>query len=112
EKIYRVRFRIDGILKEIARPPLNIANRICSRVKIMSSMDISERRLPQDGRIKLKMSKTKAVDFRVNTLPTLWGEKIVLRILDPSSATLGIDMLGYEPEQKALYLNALHQHQG
>jgi type IV pilus assembly protein PilB len=112
EKIYRVRFRIDGILKEIARPPLNIATRICSRVKIMSAMDISERRMPQDGRIKLKMSKTKAVDFRVNTLPTLWGEKIVLRILDPSSATLGIDMLGYEAEQKALYLNALHQHQG
>ncbi len=112
EKIYRVRFRVDGILKEIARPPLNIANRICSRVKIMSSMDISERRLPQDGRIKLKMSRTKAVDFRVNTLPTLWGEKIVLRILDPSSAQLGIDMLGYEPFQKALYMSALHQHQG
>ncbi|MEY4642090.1 MAG: hypothetical protein RLZZ227_2084 [Pseudomonadota bacterium] len=112
EKIYRVRFRIDGILKEIARPPLNIANRICSRVKIMSSMDISERRMPQDGRIKLKVSRTKAVDFRVNTLPTLWGEKIVLRILDPSSAQLGIDMLGYEPEQKALYMTALHQHQG
>jgi type IV pilus assembly protein PilB len=112
EKIYRVRFRVDGILKEIARPPLNIANRICSRVKIMSSMDISERRLPQDGRIKLKMSRTKAVDFRVNTLPTLWGEKIVLRILDPSSAQLGIDMLGYEPPQKALYMSALHQHQG
>lgn len=112
EKIYRVRFRIDGILKEIARPPLNIATRICSRVKIMSSMDISERRLPQDGRIKLKMSRTKAVDFRVNTLPTLWGEKIVLRILDPSSAQLGIDMLGYEPFQKQLYMTALHQHQG
>jgi type IV pilus assembly protein PilB len=112
EKIYRVRFRVDGILKEIARPPLNIANRICSRVKIMSSMDISERRLPQDGRIKLKMSKTKAIDFRVNTLPTLWGEKIVLRILDPSSAQLGIDMLGYEPAQKAFYMNALHEHQG
>ncbi len=112
EKIYRVRFRVDGILKEIARPPLNIANRICSRVKIMSSMDISERRLPQDGRIKLKMSRTKAVDFRVNTLPTLWGEKIVLRILDPSSAQLGIDMLGYEAPQKALYMSALHQHQG
>jgi type IV pilus assembly protein PilB len=112
EKIYRVRFRVDGILKEIARPPLNIATRICSRVKIMSSMDISERRLPQDGRIKLKMSRTKAVDFRVNTLPTLWGEKIVLRILDPSSAQLGIDMLGYEPAQKALYMTALHQHQG
>ena len=112
EKIYRVRFRVDGILKEIARPPLNIATRICSRVKIMSSMDISERRLPQDGRIKLKLSRTKAVDFRVNTLPTLWGEKIVLRILDPSSAQLGIDMLGYEAHQKQLYMSALHQHQG
>ncbi len=112
EKIYRVRFRQDGILREIARPPLNIANRICSRVKIMSSMDISERRIPQDGRIKLKLSRTKSVDFRVNTLPTLWGEKIVLRILDPSSAQLGIDVLGYEPLQKQQYLNALHQHQG
>src|SRR5690606_16723563 len=111
EKTYRVRFRVDGILKEIARPPLNIATRICARVKIMSQMDISERRVPQDGRIKLKLSRTKAVDFRVNTLPTLWGEKIVLRILDPSSAQLGIDMLGYEPSQKQLYLSALHQHQ-
>jgi type IV pilus assembly protein PilB len=112
EKIYRVRFRQDGILREIARPPLNIANRICSRLKIMSGMDISERRIPQDGRIKLKLSRTKAVDFRVNTLPTLWGEKIVLRILDPSSAQLGIDVLGYEPVQKQQYLNALHQQQG
>jgi type IV pilus assembly protein PilB len=112
EKIYRVRFRVDGILKEITRPPLNIANRICSRLKIMSSMDISERRVPQDGRIKLKLSRTKSVDFRVNSLPTLWGEKIVLRILDASSAQLGIDVLGYEPAQKQLYLNALHQHQG
>lgn len=112
EKIYRVRFRQDGVLKEIARPPLNIANRICSRLKIMSSMDISERRIPQDGRIKLTLSKSRAVDFRVNTLPTLWGEKIVLRILDPSSAQLGIDALGYEPVQKQQYLNALHQHQG
>jgi type IV pilus assembly protein PilB len=112
EKIYRVRFRIDGILKEITRPPLNIANRICSRIKIMSNMDIAEKRIPQDGRIKLKLSRTKSVDFRVNTLPTLWGEKIVLRILDASSAQLGIDALGYEPAQKQLYLNALHQHQG
>ncbi|MES2626510.1 MAG: type IV-A pilus assembly ATPase PilB [Pseudomonadota bacterium] len=112
EKIYRVRFRIDGILKEITRPPLNIANRICSRIKIMAQMDISERRLPQDGRIKLKLSRTKAVDFRVNSLPTLWGEKIVMRILDASSAQLGIDVLGYEPVQKQFYLNALQQHQG
>lgn len=112
EKAYRVRFRQDGILREIARPPLNIANRICSRLKIMSGMDISERRIPQDGRIKLKLSRTKSVDFRVNTLPTLWGEKIVLRIVDPSSAQLGIDMLGYEAIQKQQYLNALHMHQG
>lgn len=112
EKIYRVRFRIDGVLKEITRPPLNIATRICSRIKIMSNMDIAEKRVPQDGRIKLKLSRTKSIDFRVNTLPTLWGEKIVLRILDASSAQLGIDMLGYEPSQKQLYLNALHQHQG
>jgi len=112
EKIYRVRFRIDGILKEVTRPPLNIANRICSRIKIMSNMDIAEKRVPQDGRIKLKLSRTKSIDFRVNTLPTLWGEKIVMRILDASSAQLGIDMLGYEPSQKQLYLNALHQHQG
>lgn len=112
EKIYRVRFRIDGILKEITRPPLNIAMRICSRIKIMAQMDISERRLPQDGRIKLKLSRTKAVDFRVNSLPTLWGEKIVMRILDASSAQLGIDVLGYEPAQKQYYLNALQQHQG
>jgi len=112
EKIYRVRYRQDGILREIARPPLNIANRICSRVKIMSGMDISERRIPQDGRIKLKLSKTKAVDFRVNTLPTLWGEKIVLRLLDPGSAQLGIDVLGYEPDQKQHFLNALSEHQG
>lgn len=112
EKIYRIRFRVDGILKEITRPPLNIAMRICSRVKIMSNMDISERRVPQDGRIKLKLSRTKSIDFRVNTLPTLWGEKIVMRLLDASSAQLGIDLLGYEPSQKQLYLNALHQHQG
>ena len=112
ERVYRVRYRLDGILKEIARPPINIANRICSRVKIMAQLDISERRLPQDGRIKMKLSKTKAIDFRVNTLPTLWGEKIVMRILDPSSAMLGIEALGYEDDQKQLFLSALHQHQG
>lgn len=112
EKVYRIRYRLDGILKEIARPPINIANRICSRVKIMAQLDISERRLPQDGRIKMKLSKTKSIDFRVNTLPTLWGEKIVMRILDPSSAMLGIEALGYEDDQKQLFLSALHQHQG
>ena len=112
EKVYRVRYRLDGILKEIARPPVNIANRICSRVKIMAQLDISERRLPQDGRIKMKLSRNKSIDFRVNTLPTLWGEKIVLRILDPGSAMLGIEALGYEDDQKQLFLSALHQHQG
>lgn len=112
EKVYRVRYRQDGILKEIARPPQSISNRICSRIKIMASMDIAERRIPQDGRIKMKLSKTRSIDFRVNTLPTLWGEKIVMRILDAGSATMGIDALGYEAEQKQLYLTALHQHQG
>jgi len=112
ETAYRVRFRTDGILHEVTRPPINIAGRIASRIKIMSQMDISERRVPQDGRIKMKVSKTRAIDFRVNTLPTLWGEKIVLRILDPSSAQMGIDALGYEDDQKELYMKALHQHQG
>lgn len=112
EKTYRIRFRTDGILKEIARPPLNIANRIASRLKVMAQMDISERRLPQDGRIQMKVSRTRVIDFRVNSLPTLWGEKIVLRILDPGSAQLGIDALGYEESQKKLFLNALQQSQG
>ena len=112
EKSYRIRVRTDGILREVARPPLNLATRIASRLKIMAQMDISERRLPQDGRIKMKVSRTRAIDFRVNTLPTLWGEKVVLRILDPGSAQMGIDALGYEPEQKALYLKALGQSQG
>lgn len=112
EKIYRIRLRADGILKEVARPPVNLAGKISARLKVMSQLDISERRVPQDGRIKLKLTKTRAIDFRVNTLPTLWGEKIVLRILDPDSAKLGIDLLGYEEEQKALYLSALSQPQG
>ncbi len=107
EKIFRIRFRIDGVLQEVAEPPLAMAGRLTARLKVMSRMDISERRIPQDGRIKLKISKTRAIDFRVNTCPTLFGEKTVLRILDPSSATLGIDALGYEPEQKALYMEAL-----
>lgn len=112
EKTYRVRFRTDGILHEVTRPPINISSRIASRVKIMSQMDISEKRLPQDGRIKMKISENRAIDFRVNTLPTLWGEKIVLRILDPSSAKMGIDALGYEEIQKKQFLTALHLHQG
>ncbi len=112
EKTYRVRFRVDGILQEMARPPSNLAIRLAARLKVMSQMDISERRVPQDGRIKMKISKTRAIDFRVNTLPTLFGEKIVLRILDPSSAKLGIDALGYEEFQKKLYMEALAQPQG
>ncbi|MCE2027089.1 type IV-A pilus assembly ATPase PilB [Sessilibacter corallicola] len=112
EKAYRVRFRRDGILVEVARPPVNLATKISARLKVMSQMDISERRVPQDGRIKMKISKNRAIDFRVNSLPTLFGEKIVLRILDPSSAKLGIDALGYEADQKQIYLDALDQPQG
>lgn len=112
EKAYRVRFRTDGVLHEVARPPVNLAPRISARLKVMSQMDISERRVPQDGRIKLKISKTKSIDFRVNTLPVLFGEKVVLRILDPSSAKMGIDALGYEDDQKELYMEALMKPQG
>jgi len=112
EKSYRVRFRTDGVLHEVSKPPVNLAPRISARLKVMSMMDISERRLPQDGRIKLKISKSKSIDFRVNTLPVLFGEKVVLRILDPSSAKMGIDALGYEEDQKALYLEALNKPQG
>lgn len=112
EKRYRVRYRTDGVLKEVSQPPINLSGKIAARLKVMSQMDISERRIPQDGRIKMKISKNKAIDFRVNTLPTLWGEKIVLRILDPSSAKLGIDALGYEEDQKQLYLEALSNPQG
>ncbi len=112
EKIYRVRVRTDGILREVARPPIQLANRIAARLKVMASLDISERRKPQDGRLKMRLSKTKSIDFRVNTLPTLWGEKVVIRILDPSSAQMGIDALGYEPDQKDLYMAALKQPQG
>lgn len=112
EKRYRVRYRTDGVLHEVSSPPINLAGKIAARLKVMSKMDISERRIPQDGRIKMKISKNKAIDFRVNTLPTLFGEKIVLRILDPSSAQLGIDMLGYEPAQKDLYMEALGKPQG
>ena len=94
EKSYRVRFRVDGILQEMSRPPANLAPRLAARLKVMSRMDISERRVPQDGRVKLKLSKNKAIDFRVNTLPLQFGEKIVLRILDPSSAKMGIEASG------------------
>ena len=107
EKRYRVRLRIDGVLREVTSPPVAMGPKMCARIKVMSRMDTAERRVPQDGRIKMKISKSKSIDFRVNTCPTLFGEKIVLRILDPSSAKLGIDMLGYELEQKQLYLDAL-----
>lgn len=112
EKTYRVRFRTDGILQEIARPPIQLAPRISARLKVMASLDISERRKPQDGRIKMRISKTKSIDFRVSTCPTLWGEKIVMRILDSASAQMGIDALGYEESQKELYMTALKQPQG
>jgi len=112
EKVYRVRCRTDGILKEVSRPSIKLAPKISARIKIMAQLDISERRVPQDGRIKMKLSKTKAIDFRVNTLPTLWGEKIVLRILDPSQAQMGIDALGYEEDQNQMYMQPLQQTQG
>lgn len=112
EKSFRIRFRIDGILTEIARPPVTLSSRMSARLKVMAKLDIAERRVPQDGRIKLSLSKKKSIDFRVSTLPTMWGEKVVMRILDSSSAMLGIDMLGYEPEQKEIYMEALKKPQG
>lgn len=112
EKSYRIRFRIDGILNEVASPPVALSTRLSARLKVMSRLDIAEKRIPQDGRIKLKLSAKKSIDFRVSTLPTLWGEKIVMRILDSDSAMLGIDVLGYEPEQKQRYMDALAQPQG
>ncbi|TLY57077.1 MAG: type IV-A pilus assembly ATPase PilB [Gammaproteobacteria bacterium] len=112
EKLYRVRFRMDGVLKEIAQPPVVLAPKLCARLKVMSRLDIAERRVPQDGRIKMKLSKNRAIDFRVSTCPTLFGEKIVLRILDPAQAQLGIDSLGYEPFQKDLYVKYLAKPQG
>ena len=112
EKVFRVRTRLDGVLSEVAQPPVALANKVCARLKVMSRMDIAERRVPQDGRIKMRLSKNRAIDFRVNTCPTLFGEKIVLRILDPSQAQLGIDVLGYEDNQKQLYLKHLNKPYG
>jgi type IV pilus assembly protein PilB len=112
EREYRVRVRSDGVLQEIVRPPKGLAPRLSARLKVMARLDISERRAPQDGRIQLKLSKNRSIDFRVSTLPTLFGEKIVLRILDPGSARMGVDALGYEADQKALYLEALAKPQG
>ena len=107
EKYFRVRTRLDGVLSEVAQPPVILANKVCARLKVMSRMDIAERRVPQDGRIKMRLSKNRAIDFRVNTCPTLYGEKVVLRILDPASAKIGIEALGYEDGQKNLYLKHL-----
>ena len=112
EKIYRVRFRQDGILHEVVNPPQALANKLSARLKVMARLDISERRVPQDGRIKMTLSKNRSIDFRVNSCPTLWGEKIVLRILDPSSAKLGIDALGYEDFQKKLFMDAINRPYG
>ena len=112
EKFYRIRYRTDGILYDVAQPPLAIKEKIASRIKVVSKLDISEKRVPQDGRMKMVLSKTRAIDFRVSTLPTLFGEKICMRILDPSSATLGIDALGYDPDQKEHLLNAINRPYG
>jgi type IV pilus assembly protein PilB len=107
EKFFRIRYRIDGVLMEIAQPPLAIKDKVASRIKVISKLDIAERRVPQDGRMKLVLSKTRAIDFRVSSLPTLWGEKIVLRILDSAGIKLGIDALGYEPDQQEAMLQAI-----
>ena len=112
EKIYRIRYRMDGNLYEVANPPLAIKEKIASRIKVISRLDISEKRVPQDGRMKLVLGKNRAIDFRVSTLPTLFGEKLVLRILDPSSATLGIEALGYEPDQKEALMYAVNRPYG
>ncbi|MEO8102225.1 MAG: type IV-A pilus assembly ATPase PilB [Betaproteobacteria bacterium] len=112
EKFYRIRYRTDGILADVAQPPLAIKEKIASRIKVISRLDIAEKRVPQDGRMKLRLSPTRAIDFRVSTLPTIYGEKICMRILDPSSATLGIEALGYEPEQKAALLHAISRPYG
>ncbi|HBG29611.1 MAG TPA: type IV-A pilus assembly ATPase PilB, partial [Gammaproteobacteria bacterium] len=112
EQFYRIRRRQDGILYDINRPPVTLGMRLAARLKVMARLDIAERRVPQDGRIKLKLSKQRAIDFRVSTCPTLWGEKIVLRILDATSAQIGIDSLGFEPHQKAIYLKTLSKPQG
>ncbi|WP_300370272.1 type IV-A pilus assembly ATPase PilB [Methyloprofundus sp.] len=112
EKSFRIRFRTDGMLSEIASPPSNLSHRIISRIKVMAKMDIAERRIPQDGRIKMKISRNRSIDFRVSTCPTLFGEKVVLRILDPTSSEMSVEELGLEPEQKDLFLNAIKKPYG
>ena len=112
EKFYRIRFRIDGVLRDMAQPPPSIKEKLASRIKVISKLDISEKRVPQDGRMRLVISKTRAIDFRVSTLPTLFGEKIVMRILDPSQAQMGIDALGYDEDQKKILLDAIQRPYG
>jgi type IV pilus assembly protein PilB len=112
EKYYRIRLRQDGVLTEVARPPVSLAMKVAARLKVMARLDIAERRIPQDGRIKMRLSRNRAIDFRVNTCPTLYGEKVVCRLLDPTSAQLGIDALGYEEYQKELYLQNLNKPYG
>jgi type IV pilus assembly protein PilB len=112
EKFYRIRLRVDGILREVAQPPLSIKEKLASRIKVISKLDISEKRVPQDGRMKLAISKTRSIDFRVSTLPTLFGEKIVMRILDPAAAQMGIDALGYDADQKAMLMDAIQRPYG
>ena len=112
EKFYRIRFRVDGILREVAQPPLAIRERLVTRIKVISRLDISEKRVPQDGRMKLALSGQRAIDFRVSTLPTLFGEKIVMRILDPAQAKMGIESLGYEPDQREALVNAIKRPYG
>lgn len=112
ETYYRVRFRQDGVLREVVKPPSNMKDRLSARIKVMAQLDIAERRVPQDGRMKLNLSKKRSIDFRINTMPTLFGEKVVMRILDPASAKMGIDALGYEAEQKKLFLDAINKPQG
>ncbi len=112
EKYFRIRYRLDGVLVEVAQPPMVIKDKVASRIKVISKLDISEKRVPQDGRMKLQLTKNRSIDFRVSTLPTLYGEKIVMRILDSSNAMVGIDALGYEPDQKALLLDAISRPYG
>jgi len=112
EKFFRIRYRVDGILRDVAQPPLSIKEKLVSRIKVLSKLDISEKRVPQDGRMKLVLSQTRAIDFRVSTLPTLFGEKTVMRILDATQAQMGIDALGYDPDQKALLLDAIQRPYG
>ncbi len=112
EKSFRIRYRQDGMLHEVASPPVNIASRLTARLKVMSRMNIAERRIPQDGRIKMVLSRNRSIDFRVNTCPTLYGEKIVLRILDPASAKLGIDALGFDEKQRAMFEQAIKKPYG